>query len=145
MPDKVAPNCCNARVCCTSGDPRYPKCAHLIYQRICLARAVLLHLAVSESRQQHRLCFTFYDHVIPSCPLVICDARPNHDTATPIPSMLLDCCSSCCSVDESLFPLYTNDRCIMPVLHTVILLPAHPASFAHNFLLQRVLASPGMQ
>ena len=28
---------------------------------------------------------------------------------------------------------------------TVILLPAHPASFAHKFLSQRVLASPGMQ
>ena len=28
---------------------------------------------------------------------------------------------------------------------TVILLPAHPASFAHKFLFQRVLASPGMQ
>ena len=27
----------------------------------------------------------------------------------------------------------------------VILLPAHPASFAHKFLFQRVLASPGMQ
>ena len=29
--------------------------------------------------------------------------------------------------------------------HTVILLPAHPASFAHKFLFQRVPASPGMQ
>ena len=28
---------------------------------------------------------------------------------------------------------------------TVILLPAHPASFAHKFLFQRVPASPGMQ
>ena len=27
----------------------------------------------------------------------------------------------------------------------VILLPAHPASFAHKFLFQRVPASPGMQ
>ena len=27
----------------------------------------------------------------------------------------------------------------------VILLPAHPASFAHKFLFQRVQASPGMQ
>ena len=27
----------------------------------------------------------------------------------------------------------------------VILLPAHPASFGHKFLFQRVLASPGMQ
>ena len=27
----------------------------------------------------------------------------------------------------------------------VILLPAHPASFAHKFLFPRVLASPGMQ
>ena len=27
----------------------------------------------------------------------------------------------------------------------VILLPAHPASFAHKFLLHRVPASPGMQ
>ena len=29
--------------------------------------------------------------------------------------------------------------------HPVILLPAHPASFAHKFLFQRVPASPGMQ
>ena len=29
--------------------------------------------------------------------------------------------------------------------YTVILLPAHPASFAHKFLFQRVPASPGMQ
>ena len=28
---------------------------------------------------------------------------------------------------------------------SVILLPAHPASFAHKFLFQRVPASPGMQ
>ena len=28
---------------------------------------------------------------------------------------------------------------------SVILLPVHPASFAHKFLFQRVLASPGMQ
>ena len=27
----------------------------------------------------------------------------------------------------------------------VILLPAHPASFAHKFLFQRVPGSPGMQ
>ena len=27
----------------------------------------------------------------------------------------------------------------------VILLPAHPASFAHKFLFQRVPVSPGMQ
>ena len=27
----------------------------------------------------------------------------------------------------------------------VILLPAHPASFAHKFLFQQVQASPGMQ
>ena len=27
----------------------------------------------------------------------------------------------------------------------MILLPAHPASFAHKFLFQRVPASPGMQ
>ena len=27
----------------------------------------------------------------------------------------------------------------------MILLPAHPASFAHKFLCQRVLESPGMQ
>ena len=31
------------------------------------------------------------------------------------------------------------------VLHAVILLPAHPASFAHKFLFQRVPMSPGMQ
>ena len=31
------------------------------------------------------------------------------------------------------------------MLYTVILLPAHPASFAHKFLFQRVPASPGMQ
>ena len=31
--------------------------------------------------------------------------------------------------------------CIKPV----ILLPAHPASFAYKFLFQRVPASPGMQ
>ena len=30
-------------------------------------------------------------------------------------------------------------------IETVILLPAHPASFAHKFLFQRVPASPGMQ
>ena len=30
-------------------------------------------------------------------------------------------------------------------LIAVILLPAHPASFAHKFLFQRVPASPGMQ
>ena len=30
-------------------------------------------------------------------------------------------------------------------VYTVILLPAHPASFAHKFLFQRVPASPGMQ
>ena len=30
-------------------------------------------------------------------------------------------------------------------LKAVILLPAHPASFAHKFLFQRVPASPGMQ
>ena len=28
---------------------------------------------------------------------------------------------------------------------TVILLPAHPASFVHKFLFQRVPASPGME
>ena len=28
---------------------------------------------------------------------------------------------------------------------TVILLPAHPASFEHKFLFQRVPTSPGMQ
>ena len=28
---------------------------------------------------------------------------------------------------------------------SVILLPAHPASFVHKFLFQRVRASPGMQ
>ena len=31
------------------------------------------------------------------------------------------------------------------VMFTVILLPAHPASFAHKFLFQGVPASPGMQ
>ena len=30
-------------------------------------------------------------------------------------------------------------------IHAVILLPAHPASFVHKFLFQRVLASLGMQ
>ena len=30
-------------------------------------------------------------------------------------------------------------------INSVILLPAHPASFAHKFLFQRVPASPGMQ
>ena len=29
--------------------------------------------------------------------------------------------------------------------YSVILLPAHPASFAHKFLFQRVPGSPGMQ
>ena len=29
--------------------------------------------------------------------------------------------------------------------YAVILLPVHPASFAHKFLFQRVSANPGMQ
>ena len=32
-----------------------------------------------------------------------------------------------------------------PITIAVILLPAHPASFAHKFLFQRVPACPGMQ
>ena len=36
---------------------------------------------------------------------------------------------------------HVNAHLMIPV----ILLPAHPASFAHKFLFQRVLASPGMQ
>ena len=36
--------------------------------------------------------------------------------------------------------------CLDPMQHSaVILLPAHPASFAHKFLFQRVPGSPGMQ
>ena len=31
------------------------------------------------------------------------------------------------------------------IAETVIMLPVHPASFAHKFLFQRVPASPGMQ
>ena len=34
---------------------------------------------------------------------------------------------------------------IMFFWRSVILLPVHPASFAHKFLFQRVPASPGMQ
>ena len=43
-------------------------------------------------------------------------------------------------------------RCLKPILMesanfvlSVILLPAHPASFAHKFLFQRVPGGPGMQ
>ena len=40
---------------------------------------------------------------------------------------------------------YTFPICTCKVEAAVILLPAHPASFAHKFLFQRVPASPGMQ
>ena len=43
----------------------------------------------------------------------------------------------------SIFFLGLSDK--VSCHHAVILLPAHPASFAHKFLCQRVPASPGMQ
>ena len=43
------------------------------------------------------------------------------------------------------FMQYKILGCIRRMTTSVILLPAHPASFAHKFLFQRVPASPGMQ
>ena len=41
---------------------------------------------------------------------------------------------------------FLRERALNSILtDSVILLPAHPASFAHKFLCQRVPASPGMQ
>ena len=63
---------------------------------------------------------------------------PNHDIETRVSE---DC--------TSLYQFYLF-LCKGPIkfnrnLTAVILLPAHPASFAHKFLFQRVPASPGMQ
>ena len=41
--------------------------------------------------------------------------------------------------------LETISHSLSPVFGPVILLPAHPASFAHKFLFQRVPAIPGMR
>ena len=58
MSGQALANCCNAWVCCAPGDLRHPKWAQsATYRGIWLVKAVLLHLAVSESRRQHGLGF----------------------------------------------------------------------------------------
>ena len=51
------------------------------------------------------------------------------------------------STEKSLNHLKSKDEFLIANVSTysVILLPAHPASFVHKFLFQRVPASPGMQ
>ena len=49
------------------------------------------------------------------------------------------------SINISALPLGSLISWPLLLRGAVILLPAHPASFAHKFLFQRVPASPGMQ
>ena len=59
-----------------------------------------------------------------------------------------DFCPAVCVCLRYLIVQFSHkyQHCNMTMMYIpVILLPAHPASFAHKFLLQRVPASPGMQ